>query len=59
MTNQPAAFESVLDSIRGVVTQGFLFFEGAMLVMAYEVGLLRIEEAMIQRKERCCCRSLG
>ncbi|KAH0445839.1 hypothetical protein KCU90_g227, partial [Aureobasidium melanogenum] len=58
-SRNPAAFESVLDSIRGVVTQGFLFLEGAMLVMAYGVSLLRIEEVMIKRKGRCCCRSLG
>lgn len=32
-TYQPAAFERVVDSIRGVFTQGFLVFEGGMFAM--------------------------
>ena len=39
-TNQPAAFESVVDSIRGVFTQGFLVFEGDMLAMVDGTTLL-------------------
>jgi hypothetical protein len=30
-TNQPAASERVVDSIRDVFTQGFWFFEGDMV----------------------------
>lgn len=39
-TYQPAAFERVVDSIRGVLTQGFLVFEGVMLAMIDEMDLL-------------------
>jgi len=40
-TNQPAAFESVVDSIRGVFTQGFFVFKGDMLAMVDGSILLR------------------
>jgi hypothetical protein len=43
-TNQPAAFERVVDSIRGVLTQGFLLFEGDMLAMVNGPGLLCTEQ---------------
>lgn len=35
-TNQPAAFESVLDSIRGVSTQGFFFLNCVMFMVVKE-----------------------
>lgn len=43
MTNQPAALERVLDSIKGVSTQGFLVFEAAMLVMVCETNVATYE----------------
>lgn len=39
-TNQPAACERVVDSIRGVFTQGFLVFEGDMIAIFNGVDLL-------------------
>jgi hypothetical protein len=39
-TYQPAAFERVVDSIRGVLTQGFLFCEGVMGAIIDELDLL-------------------
>lgn len=55
MTYQPAAFESVLDSIKGVSTHGFFFFNCVMLVT---IGLInfaayrRLEWLIVIQRKR-------